>query len=262
MKLKSAHLPKKHLGQNFLNDQRIQQKIVDASMLNANDVVVEIGPGQGAITRRIAPQIKNLYCIEKDQDLIVHLQSEFQDGNVSIHHADFLKWDISSVPGVIKVIGNIPYNISTPIIERLIEHRSKIAQAYLTVQLEFGERLAAPSGSKVYGALSCFVQYHAEVKVLFKIKNTCFSPAPKVDSCFVSLDFAKQPLFCPKDEALLFRIIRGAFSQRRKTILNSLSSIIEKDRLLPVLERLGISPKARAEELNLNNFVDISNGLV
>jgi len=254
--------PKKHLGQNFLADRRIQQKIVDSCDLRPDDVVVEIGPGQGVMTRSIAPRVKELVCIETDKDLVPALNEEFKDSNVSVVHADFLKWDMAALHHAVKVIGNIPYYISTPIIEKLIEHRRQVSAAYLTVQLEFGRRLAAGAGSKDYGSLSCFIQYYADVKVLFTIKNSAFKPAPKVDSCFVRLDFSRPPAYHPKDEQLLFRLVRTAFTQRRKTLVNAVSTVADKERLGPILADLGISAKARPEELNLDNFVDISDRLV
>ncbi|MBI4308754.1 MAG: ribosomal RNA small subunit methyltransferase A [Candidatus Omnitrophica bacterium] len=253
------HRPKKYLGQNFLIDRRIQQKIIDSCGLNADDMVIEIGPGQGIMTRLIAPRVKRVIAIEKDKDLIAPLEAEFENSNVDIVHADFLKWDFKAKN---KVVGNIPYYIATPIVEKLINHRQNITSAYLTVQLEFGRRLAAQAGNKDYGALSCFAQYHADTQALFKIKNTCFQPAPKVDSCFVRMAFSRQSPYHPKDEQMLFRLIRTAFTRRRKTILNALSSMVPKERLTRVLESLKVPPKSRPEELNIQNFVDICDRLV
>ncbi len=256
--MKNPLRPKKYLGQNFLSDPYARQKIVDACELGPEDIVVEIGPGRGAITRMIAPKVKQLICVETDNDLIAQLKDEFAGLNVVIVHADFLRWPM---PADVKVIGNIPYYISTPIIEKLIADRAKIRAAYLTVQLEFGERMAAKAGNGTYGALSCFAQYHAQVKVLFKIKKTSFNPAPKVDSCCVRMDFSQPPQYQPKDEALMFRLIRTAFTQRRKNILNAAATLVDKDKLTTILEGLHISPKARPEELNLDNYVDISDRL-
>ena len=178
--MKLSHLPKKNLGQNFLTDIRIQQKIIQACDLKPEDVVVEIGPGQGVLTRLMAPLVKRLVCVETDRDLIGPLRSVLPS-SVEIVHADFLKWDMSHFLTKVKVIGNIPYYISTPIIEKLIKEKVGISVAFLTVQLEFGQRLTAKSGRKDYGSLSCFAQYYADIKMLFKIKNTCFKLASKVD---------------------------------------------------------------------------------
>ncbi len=256
------HRPKKYLGQHFLVDPNVAQKIVKASRLDPSDVVIEIGPGQGAITALIAPQVKRLICVETDRDLIETLQEKFKGLSVEIIHADFLKWKLPSLPEKVKIVGNIPYNISTPIIEKLIEDRRALKEAFLTVQLEFGNRLAAAAGSKEYGSLSCFVQFYAQVQVLFKIKSSAFKPPPRVDSCFVHLDFAQGPRYHPKDEQWLFRLIRTAFQQRRKTIVNGLSLLVPKERLAAALRELKISPQARPEQLNLNNFVAISDCLI
>ncbi len=263
--MKDNYRHKKSLGQNFLHDQRILEKIITAASLTKDDVVVEIGPGQGVLTRLIAPHVKKLICVEADRDLIEPLRVEFAGSNVEIIHADFLSLSFPNVlignPEKIKIIGNIPYYISTPILEKLIENSAHISQAFLTVQLEFGQRLAAKPGAEGCGALSYFASYHADVKMLFRIKNACFKPAPKVDSCFVSLmmrDFPNPP----KDQALMFQLIRQSFTQRRKTIGNALSAIVEKDKLNSVLAQLKISPQSRPEVLNLNNYVDISNALV
>ena len=274
----ASHKPKKHLGQNFLHDQRILGKITDACAFTPQDTVVEIGPGKGVLTRLLAPRVKTLYAVEYDKDLVAYLQSMFVVGKgdmfprqgggtcplsngVHIAHADFLKWDLDNVPQPVKVIGNIPYYISTPIIERLIAQRAGITEAFLTVQLEFGRRLAAKSGGKEYGSLSCFIQYYAEVQVLFKIKNSCFTPVPKVDSCFVRLAFRPQPAYHPKNEAMVFKVIHQAFSQRRKTIVNALSQLADKEKLSGIMTGLKLSPQIRPERLNLQNFVDIADAL-
>jgi len=257
---------KKNLGQNFLADKHIQQKIIQACDLKSEDVVVEIGPGQGVLTRLIAPHVKRLICVETDRDLIGPLRMSFPNvliGNpVEIIHADFLKWDMSHLPDGIKVIGNIPYYISTPIIEKLIEDRTKLSAAFLTVQLEFGGRLTAKAGGKDYGSLSCFVQYYADIKMLFKIKNTCFKPVPKVDSCFLRLMMRSQPEELASDEEFLFELIQKAFQQRRKTIVNSLKGLVGKEKLEESLERLGINPNARPENLTLSNYVGLCNTLM
>lgn len=260
--MSATHFPKKSLGQNFLSDHRIQHKIIEHCHLTPDDTVLEIGPGQGAISRLIASKVKKLICIEMDKDLIDPLNEEFKDRNVEIVNADFLKWDIGQLPHGIKVVANIPYYISTPILEKLIEHRKQIIQAYLTVQLEFGERLAANKGGKEYGSLSCFAQLHAKTEILFKISKGAFKPAPKVDSCFIKLDFTQAPPLIIKDKEQLSRLIRTAFSQRRKNILNALSSLYSKEQVAGVLKELSINPTVRPEELKIEKFVAIANRLV
>jgi len=258
-----SYKAKKHLGQNFLTDQRTQLKIIQSCDLQSSDTVLEIGPGQGALTNLIAPVVGKLICVETDHDLIEPLKGTvpFLGTAHEIIHANFLKWDMALLPEGIKVIGNIPYNISTPIIEKLIEQREKISSAFLTVQLEFGQRLAANPGGKEYGSLSCFAQYYLDIKLLFKIKNTCFRPAPKVDSCFLRL-IPRPPIKKAHDEVFLFKMIQTAFQQRRKTIVNALKPITEKDILEKALASLKIDFNKRPEVLTLSNYVDLANLLV
>lgn len=281
--LKNLYRPKKDLGQNFLTDIRIQQKIIQSCDLKSDDEVVEIGPGQGVLSRLIAPQVKQLICIETDHDLIGPLRVDLMknrhparpaasrlktwageataEGSVQVIHADFLKWDMGHLPEGIKVIGNIPYYISTPIIEKLIQNRSKISTAFLTVQLEFGQRLIAKPGGKDYGSLSCFAQYYADIKMLFKIKNTCFKPAPKVDSCFLKLLLRPQQEGAINEE-FLFKLVQTAFQQRRKNIVNSLKGLVAREKLETSLKNLSINPNARAENLTLSNYINLSNILM
>jgi len=256
--MNSTYQPKKHLGQHFLTDIRIQQKIIHACALKPEDVVVEIGPGQGVLTRLIAPLVKRLICVEADRDLIGPLKNDA----IEVVHADFLKWDMGNLPPGSKVIGNIPYYISTPIIEKLITDRTRFSEAFLTVQYEFGQRLTAKAGGKDYGSLSCFAQYFAEIKMLFKIKNTCFKPAPKVDSCFLRMMMRPHGQKLASNEDLLFKLIQTAFQQRRKNIINSLKGMTGKEKLEAGLKNLGISPNARAENLTLSNYIDLCNYLM
>jgi len=257
----TAYSPKKNLGQNFLTDTRIQQKIIQVCDLKPEDTVVEIGPGQGVLTRLMAPQVKRLIGVETDRDLIGPLRSSLSS-TVEIIHADFLKWDMSHLPNGLKVVGNIPYYISTPIIEKLMADRRRISAAFLTVQLEFGERLTAKTGGKDYGSLSCFAQYYAEIKMLFKIKNTCFKPIPKVDSCFLRLMMKFPADNLARDEEFLFKLIQKAFQQRRKTIVNALKGFVAKEKLEEVLKTLGINLNARPENLTLSNYTDLCNRLM
>lgn len=279
--MNSIYCPKKNLGQNFLTDVRIQRKIIQACDLKPEDTVVEIGPGQGVLTRLIAPQVKRLICVETDRDLIeplramkgtVPLNSREQSPSIEIVHADFLKWDMGHLPSGIKVIGNIPYYISTPIIEKLITDRKKISASYLTVQLEFGQRLTAKTGGKDYGSLTCFAQYYADIKMLFKIKNTCFKPAPKVDSCFLCLTMrpflveGDSPLglqgTVPFNEEFLFKLIQTAFQQRRKNIVNSLKGLVGREKLEGALRALSIPFNSRPENLTLLNYINLCKRLV
>jgi len=254
--------PKKSLGQNFLQDPNIRRKIIAACDLSERDTVVEIGPGQGALTELIAPKVKRLIAVEVDRALSATLSSRFQGApGVTIVHADFLKYDLAKVPvpsHKLKVIGNIPYYITSPIIEHLFSFRDRISAIYLTVQKEFGQRIVAQPGSEHYGAFSCFVQYYSEPKIEFVIRRGCFYPQPNVDSCFLKLAVRPKPAVSVTDEGLFFRIIRASFQKRRKTLKNCLKSIIPDEALMPALSACGIDPGIRGEMLSISDFARIA----
>jgi 16S rRNA (adenine1518-N6/adenine1519-N6)-dimethyltransferase len=256
--------PKKSLGQNFLQDPNIRRKIVSCCEFSGNDTVIEIGPGQAAMTALIAPLVKRLYAVELDTVLAGMLQEQFKDDSrVTIINQDFLKFDIAglmanSPHAKVKVFGNIPYYITSPIIEHLFEFRSHISNIYLTVQKEFGQRIVADPGSDHYGSFSCFVQYYTQPRIEFLIRRTCFYPAPKVDSCLLSLHMRPSPAVSVKDENLLFTIIRRSFGQRRKTLKNCLKGLIPADNLDSFFEKYSVNPKARAETLSLQDFANLA----
>ncbi|MCX5712651.1 MAG: 16S rRNA (adenine(1518)-N(6)/adenine(1519)-N(6))-dimethyltransferase RsmA, partial [Candidatus Omnitrophica bacterium] len=178
--------PKKSLGQNFLIDTRARKKIVDACAIKNSETVIEIGPGKGAITGLIAERAKQTFAIEIDARFYAALNASFlMNPKVKIIHADFLDIDLTQFfpeAEKVKIIGNIPYYITTPIIERLLEYSPRISSVWLTVQKEYAHRVCAEPGSKEYGSLTCFIRYHAKPKAVFNIKNTSFFPVPKVDS--------------------------------------------------------------------------------
>lgn len=251
------HRPKKSLSQNFLTDQRVRDKIIEHCQLTSTDIVLEIGPGKGVLSKILAPRVKQLILVEKDHQLIDHLKEEFKDQPVDIVHSDILKYPIPNIMQKIILLGNIPYNISTPILEYAILNRDKIKTFFMTVQLEFGQRLCAQPGNKDYGALTCFAQYYADAQLLFKIKNTSFNPIPKVQSCFVRMDFLKEPRFAVDDEEKLLKFIKNTFSKRRKTIVNSLALNLAKEKIIMILKELNLDEQLRAENLSLEDFVNI-----
>ncbi|MFA5200456.1 MAG: 16S rRNA (adenine(1518)-N(6)/adenine(1519)-N(6))-dimethyltransferase RsmA [Candidatus Omnitrophota bacterium] len=256
--------PKKSLGQNFLVDKNILKKIVSCPEFSGRDIVLEIGSGRGGLTLELAPYVKKVYALEIDQRLYPELEKNLAGlNNCLVVKGDILKFNISQfldlneVGQKVKVIGNIPYYISSPIIEHLINHRRYIKEVYLTVQKEFARRVIASPGSKDYSSFSCFVQYYAKVKILFDIKSSCFRPAPNVDSSFLSLKFRERPEIEIKDEDVFFGMIRTAFNQRRKTLRNTLSGFLTKLEMENVLAELGIGINARAEELSLSQFAQL-----
>jgi 16S rRNA (adenine1518-N6/adenine1519-N6)-dimethyltransferase len=256
--------PKKRLGQNFLIDKNIQRKIIDSLELKPADTVFEIGAGRGELTCLISQKVHRVFALEVDPGLCQALKDNLSAfSNATIINQDVLKFNfkahLNKIEGKIKVIGNIPYYISTPIIERLIKSRDKIDTAFITVQKEFAARMSALPGSKEYGAFSCFVQYYAEPKILFTIKRTSFFPAPKVDSCLVRLNIRKEPAVFSRNEKLLFKIIRGAFNKRRKTLRNSLSSIIPPKKLESFFDKYKIDRNTRPERLSLQDFANLAN---
>jgi 16S rRNA (adenine1518-N6/adenine1519-N6)-dimethyltransferase len=260
--------PKKSLGQNFLIDRNIQRKIICACNLSKEDIVLEIGSGRGDLTAQLAQRAKKVYALEIDQRLYPFLQQALGVyDNCQIIKNDILKFNISKflqdnrIRKKIKVIGNIPYYISSPIIEHLIGYRQVIDTAFITVQKEFGRRAKASAGSKEYGSFSCFVQYYCACKILFEIKRNSFKPAPNVDSCFLSLEFREKPPVLIKNEEALFKLIRTAFNQRRKTLRNSLDGLVPQDKLKDFLQGESIDKNARPEELSLEQFASLINYL-
>ena len=261
-----SHKPKKSLGQNFLIDKNIQRKIIRACDLNREDIVLEIGAGTGDLTVQLALSVKKVHALEIDQRLYPSLEQNLNACiNCQIIKADILKFDIKKFLQVnkigqrIKVIGNIPYYISSPIIEHLIGYRQAISTIFITVQKEFGRRVNAVPGSKEYGSFSCFVQYYARSKILFEIKKGSFKPSPKVDSCFLALEFRESPAVKVKDEEKFFKLIRTAFNQRRKTLRNSLDGFVAQEKIAQFLDYAGINRNVRPEDLTLEQFAGLAN---
>ena len=252
-------LPKKSLGQNFLINPNVGERIITSCDLTPTDIILEIGPGKGALTHSLSSCAKKVIAIEKDDHLAAQLKRTFANTNVEVIHGDILKYPFDGLPNNTKIVGNLPYNIATPIIEKVLNNRRKFNAFYMTVPLEYGQRIAAQPNSKSYGSFSCFVQYYADTKILFKIKNSSFQPIPKVQSCFLQLDLLKEPKHKAQDEEGLFRIIRACFGQRRKTVQNTLSTIFRKERTGELLQALDIDPKLRAENISLEKYVQISN---
>ncbi|MFA5261975.1 MAG: 16S rRNA (adenine(1518)-N(6)/adenine(1519)-N(6))-dimethyltransferase RsmA, partial [Candidatus Omnitrophota bacterium] len=204
---------------------------------------------------------KSLYAVETDPRLFSFLKGLLPGDHIHLIQSDFLNFTMSELPAPVKVVGNLPYCISTPIIEKLISERLFVKEAFLTVQHEFGKRLTARPHSKDYGSLSCYVQYYAQVNILFLITPSCFRPIPKVTSCFLRLSF-RDTRIPVKDETLLFNFIRAAFQHRRKTLANALSGMCGKPALLNLLEQLNIKPSSRPETLALTDYCNIINKIL
>ncbi len=244
------------LGQNFLYDRSILTKIIRAAELNEADTVVEVGPGPGMLTRLLAENVKKVIAIELDEGLYGRLRAAFAGyRNVELVHGDALKFPFESI-GEFKVVANIPYYITTPIIFRLLESRKTLKTMTLTIQKEVAERIVAAPGGKDYGALSIMLQYYSGPEFKFIVPKEEFRPIPRVDSAVVHIRILEKPSVEPKDEKIFFRVVRTAFSQRRKTIYNSLRSFGEDMRA--VLLNSGIDPQRRPETLSLYEFARLS----
>jgi 16S rRNA (adenine1518-N6/adenine1519-N6)-dimethyltransferase len=251
------HRARKRFGQNFLTDELVIQKIVTAIQPSEKNNLVEIGPGLGALTRRILPHTKKMSVIELDRDVIPKLKFNCEPyGELVIHQQDALKMNFSSLakPSNIRVIGNLPYNISTPILFHLFEHLDVIDDMHFMLQKEVVERMVANPGSKTYGRLSVMTQYFCDAYNLFLVPPTAFNPQPKVDSAIVRLK-PKKNQEKVIDFSYFSELVTQAFNQRRKTIRNVWKNKIS----LETLEALNIDPQLRPENLTLSEFIAVAN---
>ncbi len=252
-------MAKKHLGQNFLFDPSILHRIIGVSGIGSGDTVVEIGPGHGTMTMLLSGAAQKVIAIELDEDLYEKLQDKTRDrGNIELVHADALTFPYEEL-GPFKVVSNIPYYITTPIIFRLIEAKDKLRSMTLTIQKEVAQRIVATPDSKEYGILSLAVQYRADPRLEFIIPRGAFRPVPKVDSAVLRMDIRREPLVRVKNEKLFFSLIRTAFSQRRKTLANSLKPTAPD--IKAKLELTGIDPIRRAETLSIGEFAKLADAL-
>jgi 16S rRNA (adenine1518-N6/adenine1519-N6)-dimethyltransferase len=257
----TTHVVRKRLGQHFLHEAAVVGRIVQAFDPRPGDWVVEIGPGEGVLTRALAPRVAALHAVEVDRRLVARLTAEFGPyDNVVIHHADALGFDFCKALGhgrKLRLIGNLPYSISTALLFRVLEQAHCIEDMCFMLQREVVERLCATPGSKTYGRLSVMIQWRCQVQRLFNVKPGAFRPPPKVDSTIVRLrPYTVSPLPV-KDDAILARLVQVAFAQRRKTLRNAIKSLLGPDQLLA----LGIDPRRRPETLTLGEFAELANAL-
>jgi 16S rRNA (adenine1518-N6/adenine1519-N6)-dimethyltransferase len=254
-----THTPRKRFGQNFLHDHNIIYNIIASIQAKPDQHWIEIGPGQGALTQPLLDQGVNLDVVELDRDLVALLKHKFkQYPKLEIHSADALRFDFSSLAGEgekLRVIGNLPYNISTPLMFHLLDNAYCIEDMHFMLQKEVVDRICAVPGSKKYGRLSVMMQYYCLPELLFDVPPESFDPVPQVMSAIVRLVPHKQPPVVVNDLAKLNRVVTQAFSQRRKTLRNSLKKLIEE----ADIEALGIDPAMRAENISLAEFASLSN---
>lgn len=256
---------KKNFGQNFLVDSNILENIIKSAQITKEDCVLEIGPGIGSLTQVLAENAKKVIAIEIDKHLIPILQKtvgEYQ--NIEIRNQDILKTDIDALieqennGNPIKVVANLPYYITTPIIMDLLENHRKVKSITVMVQKEVAERMQAQCGKKEYGALSIAVQYYCDVEWNTMVPPSCFLPKPKVSSAVITLHLKKNPVLKGINETLFFHIVKCAFGQRRKTLLNSLYNQgklgLSKEELTEVIQSVGLDEKIRGEMLSMEKF--------
>jgi 16S rRNA (adenine1518-N6/adenine1519-N6)-dimethyltransferase len=262
---------KKQLGQSFLSDPSIAHTIIHRSNLLQSDMIVEIGSGLGALTIPAAKIVEKAYAVEKDSRLTEILNTELLINklfNVEILEKDILTVDIGEIADrchrKVIVLGNLPYNISSQILVKLITSRGAIDRAILMFQKELAQRLTAHSGNKDYGRLTVMLGYCSEIKPLLNIEASAFFPKPRIDSQVVEIRFNEVPTYPADDETFLFNVIKAAFGKRRKTLKNALVKsglALEEKMVFHVLEQVDIDPKRRAETLSVQEFVRLSNEL-
>ncbi len=257
--------PKKQLGQHFLINPDVLSIIVDAGEVTSTDVIVEIGAGLGCLTAVLAQLAKNVIAIEVDSILYAELESQFEvDEDIQIIHADILEIPLPSIipkDTCPKVIANLPYGITTPILWKLLDHANLLNNCILMMQWEVAERIIAKPGGKDYGALTIGISYYADSELVVKLSPENFYPAPQVDSALLKLTMLKKPRVVVNDEAHFFRVVREAFRGRRKMLKNALRRFATAETLTTTLTELDIAPERRAETLDITEFAALANSL-
>ncbi len=271
--------PTKSLGQNFLNDTGILKRIVEAAGLSKGDLVLEIGPGLGSLTVRLADKAGLVVAVEIDKKLIPALNANIQDYlNIKIIQDDILKLDVDKVlkeaiaeregefsHTSTKIVANLPYYITTPVVMKLLEGGLTVETMVFMVQKEVADRMIAKPGGKDYGALSVAVQYYSNASIAIKVPPSSFIPQPDVDSCVVKLDIYKTPPVKLHDKKLFFRVVKAAFGQRRKTLVNALNNSgffnLTKDEIKKIFDENGFDENLRGETLSIGEFARLSNSI-
>lgn len=251
------HIARKRFGQNFLTDHTVLQHITEVIAPKVDDAMVEIGPGLGAMTRNLLASLSHLHVVELDRDLVKRLQAGFDPSKLTVHAGDALQFDFSQIPvssgRKLRVVGNLPYNISSPLLFHLTQVAPLVQDQHFMLQKEVVERMVAPPGSKTYGRLSVMLQWRYRMQMLFIVAPTAFEPPPRVESAIVRMIPIDKPLPC--EQHLLEQVVLKAFSQRRKVIRNCLAGMFTEDELGSV----GIDPQLRPEAIPLEQFVALAN---
>ena len=252
-----THKARKRFGQNFLVDERVIADIIRAIHPEPADNMVEIGPGLGALTRPLLKKLNHLHVVEIDRDIIARLESDYPKDKLIIHAGDALKFDLAQLPAPLRVVGNLPYNISSPLLFHFAGYADRISDMNFMLQDEVVERMVAEPSTPEYGRLSVMLQYRFHMEKLLDVPPESFRPSPKVDSAIVRIIPLPASEVLVRDEKLFSAIVATAFGQRRKTLRNTLKNYLDKCGL----EQLGIDPQLRAENLGVEEFARIANFL-
>ncbi|NRR31053.1 16S rRNA (adenine(1518)-N(6)/adenine(1519)-N(6))-dimethyltransferase RsmA [Oxalobacteraceae bacterium] len=251
------HVARKRFGQNFLHDKYVLSSITEAIAPEPDDAMVEIGPGLGAMTEQLMRTVKMMHVVELDRDLVARLEKTYSAAKLTIHAGDALKFDFSTIPvpagKKLRVVGNLPYNISSPLLFHLADIAPQVQDQHFMLQKEVVERMAAPPGSKTFGRLSVMLQWRYDIKLLFVVPPEAFDPPPKVESAIVRMIPLAQPLRC--DGATLEAVVAKAFSQRRKVIRNCLAGMFSEAQIIEA----GIDPTMRPETVGVEQYVALAN---
>jgi len=253
------HIPRKRFGQNFLHDASVLHDIIRAIDPRPHDTMVEIGPGLAAMTDLLVGEVAQLHVVELDRDLVERLKKRFDPSRLAIHAADALQFDFGAIPlpvgRKLRVVGNLPYNISSPLLFHLAAIAERVQDQHFMLQKEVVERMVAEPGGKAYGRLSVMLQWRYHMELLFVVPPAAFDPPPQVDSAIVRMIPHAQPLPCDADK--LEQVVQKAFSQRRKVIRNCLAGMFDED----ALREAGIDPQLRPEAVALEHYVALANRL-
>jgi 16S rRNA (adenine1518-N6/adenine1519-N6)-dimethyltransferase len=254
----SKHRARKRFGQHFLVDPGVIAAIIDAVRPASEDTIVEIGPGQGALTRSLANVAGTLHAIELDRNLAAQMRREYAEADsVEIHQADALAFDFGALGPSLRIVGNLPYNISTPLLFHMLKFREQIIDMHFMLQKEVVDRMAAEPGSKAYGRLTIMLGCQFDVEALFDVDRAAFDPPPDVTSAVARLAPLPAGTYEINDETRFAQLVAQAFSQRRKTIRNSLRKMVDEE----TLEFVGIDPGLRAEAISIDDYVRLANAL-
>ncbi|MYM33675.1 16S rRNA (adenine(1518)-N(6)/adenine(1519)-N(6))-dimethyltransferase RsmA [Duganella sp. FT50W] len=251
------HVARKRFGQNFLHDQNVLSSITESIHPQAGDTMVEIGPGLAAMTDQLLRSLKHMHVVELDRDLVARLEKAYPRDKLTVHSGDALKFDFGAIPlppgQKLRIVGNLPYNISSPLLFHLATFAPQVQDQHFMLQKEVVERMVAEPGSKVYGRLSVMLQWRYDMSLLFVVPPEAFDPPPKVDSAIVRMIPVAHPLPC--DQATLEAVVQKAFSQRRKVIRNCLAGMFTEEQIVAA----GINPTDRPEAVGLAQYVALAN---